>query len=193
VLGGWKGWIADDSFVHHYGHRTFIGAGIDWERSMYRNAGLFVEKWGLTRAPDTGAPIYPDDFLVTRRFDALRDVCPLPESVPYRDVTEALAAYYKGVALLGAGDASAAVPVLQAAVLGSPQTADFHNALGAALFEAARFDEAILVLTRAADLAPQDEAIRANLHDALELRRPRPVRDRKRSTAPRKRTAASRR
>ena len=30
VLAGWAGWIADDSFVHHFGHRTFIGAGIDW-------------------------------------------------------------------------------------------------------------------------------------------------------------------
>ena len=167
VLAGWKGWIADDAFVHHYGHRTFIGANIDWQRAMYRNAGVFAEKWGLARAADTGAPIYPDDFLNKRRFDATRDVCALPTSVRYTDVTEALAAYFSGVQLLQAGDANGAIPLLQAAADSSPEFADFHNALGAALCEAGRIVEGVAALNRAVELAPDDQAIRANLQDAM--------------------------
>ena len=167
ILAGWSGWIADDVFVHHYGHRTFIGENIDWQRAMYRNAGLFAEKWGLERAVDTGAPIYPDDFLSVRRFEPSRDMCPLPNDVRYLVVTDALAAYFSGVQLLQAGKAAEAITSLRSAVERSPEVADFHNVLGAALFEAGQIEDGIAELNRALELAPDDAAIRANLEDAM--------------------------
>jgi GT2 family glycosyltransferase/2-polyprenyl-3-methyl-5-hydroxy-6-metoxy-1,4-benzoquinol methylase len=166
VLGGWTGWIADDAFVHHYGSRTFIGEGIDQRHFMRKNADLFVRKWDLTRDPQTGAPMYLDEFFGSRRFNPETDRCPLPSDVPFVDITPALGAYYEGVHLLQLGDGAAAIPALQAAVDSSPETADFHNALGAAFFEAERFGEAVAALSRAASLAPHDESIRANLEEA---------------------------
>ena len=97
VLAGWKGWIADDSFVHHYGHRTFIGAGIDWQQSMHTNAQLYARKWGLTTDPTTGHPVYPADFLSVRQFESETCVYPLPTGVRMTNVTPALAAYFQGL------------------------------------------------------------------------------------------------
>ena len=37
--------IAADSFVHHFGGRTFIGSGVDHGALMRRNERLFREKW----------------------------------------------------------------------------------------------------------------------------------------------------
>jgi GT2 family glycosyltransferase/2-polyprenyl-3-methyl-5-hydroxy-6-metoxy-1,4-benzoquinol methylase len=169
VLAGWKGWIADDAFVHHFGHRTFIGAGIDYVDSMSKNGRLYAQKWGLEIDPQTGAPRYPADFLTSRTFEPATGVYPLPTNVSYVDVTPTLAAYHQGVQLLAAGQASLAVEALEQAIAGAPEVADFHNALGAALFEADRLPEAVTALTRAARLAPDDQSIRDNLNEALQV------------------------
>jgi tetratricopeptide (TPR) repeat protein/GT2 family glycosyltransferase len=44
--------IARDAFVHHFGHRTFIGSGTDLNALLERNQRLFQEKWG--RVEGTG-------------------------------------------------------------------------------------------------------------------------------------------
>ncbi|WP_315852320.1 glycosyltransferase [Paludisphaera rhizosphaerae] len=38
--------VADDLFVHHFGGRTFLGAGIDSERLLAENLAKFRAKWG---------------------------------------------------------------------------------------------------------------------------------------------------
>jgi GT2 family glycosyltransferase/2-polyprenyl-3-methyl-5-hydroxy-6-metoxy-1,4-benzoquinol methylase len=167
VFAGWSGWIADDVFVHHYGHRTFVGAGIDWRASMRTNGVLLARKWSLPLDPESGKPRLPDDFFTTRSFDPAQHICPLPEEVRYTQVTEPLAAYYRGIEALASGDVQAAIAHLQAATNGAPNVADFHNALGAALFEANQFEAAVTTLKRAAELAPQDESIAYNLREAL--------------------------
>ena len=52
MAAGYRAVIADDAFVHHYGSRTFLGAGIDGGALMRENQQRFVEKWsGNGRRP----------------------------------------------------------------------------------------------------------------------------------------------
>ena len=46
--------VAHDLFVHHFGSRTFAGAGIDAEKLLAENSDGFSRKWGM---PDVGQRI----------------------------------------------------------------------------------------------------------------------------------------
>ena len=48
--------IAEDAFVHHFGHRTFVGAGIDETALEIENRRKFEQKWRDRRVslPNTG-------------------------------------------------------------------------------------------------------------------------------------------
>ncbi len=46
--------IAHDLFIHHFGSRTFVGAGIDAEKLLEENQGRFAEKWGLAEGKGQG-------------------------------------------------------------------------------------------------------------------------------------------
>jgi GT2 family glycosyltransferase len=169
LLAGWVSWVAHGAFVHHYGHRTFIGAGIDWVASMKRNGKIFAAKWNVRLEGELVAKFDVRDLLARNSFNFARDYSPLPTDLTYVSVTPALAAYHRGVQLLEAGRSDDAVAALRDAVEGSPSIADFHNALGAAYAEAGRLDDAIASLVRAAELAPTSETIQANLADARQL------------------------
>ena len=43
--------VAHDLFVHHFGSRTFAGAGIDAEKLLQENSDKFSRKWGI---PEVG-------------------------------------------------------------------------------------------------------------------------------------------
>lgn len=45
IQAGYKAMIARDSFVHHFGGRTFVGSGVDFASIMSGNKRLFQEKW----------------------------------------------------------------------------------------------------------------------------------------------------
>jgi GT2 family glycosyltransferase/SAM-dependent methyltransferase len=174
LLAGWLCWMADDVFVHHYGHRTFIGEGIDWTQSMQRNGALFARKWGLPPAVD-GVSIPIGDILSRRSFDQTHDNCPLPENTAYTHVTPSLALYYRGVQLLAGGSPAAAIPVLLEAVAAEPSVADFRNALGAGFAEAGQWTAALRELTAAYNLAPGRSDILANLEEARVAAGPTPL------------------
>lgn len=42
--------IADASFVHHHGHRTFLANGVDWFALQQQNGGVLREKYGTAAA-----------------------------------------------------------------------------------------------------------------------------------------------
>jgi GT2 family glycosyltransferase len=169
MLAGWVGWIANDVFVHHYGHVTFIGAGIDWVESMKRNGRIFAGKWNVPLEGDYVASFDVLEVLRRYSFNVERDYCALPTDLTYVCVTAPLAAYYRGVQRLQAGDPRGALLALQEAVDGAPEVADFHNALGAAYCEAGMLYDAVASLSRAAELSPESESIRANLVEARQL------------------------
>ncbi len=50
---GWRAVIARDAFVHHFGGRTFAGAGVDFAGLMRRNEQLFRDKWAAPAAETT--------------------------------------------------------------------------------------------------------------------------------------------
>jgi glycosyltransferase involved in cell wall biosynthesis len=52
VLAGRHNRIAADVFVHHYGSRTFIGNGIDYQASLSGNMKIFDDKWNSLDARD---------------------------------------------------------------------------------------------------------------------------------------------
>src|SRR5208337_2896469 len=46
--------VAHDLFIHHFGSRTFTGAGIDAARLLEENGRRFAAKWGR---PVAGVPV----------------------------------------------------------------------------------------------------------------------------------------
>ncbi|TAM76063.1 glycosyltransferase family 2 protein [bacterium] len=68
-LAGYKIWMADDVFIHHYGHRTFAAAKIDYAATMERNWGIFAAKYGLDPVNRGG---YQIAHVLARPFDPLR-------------------------------------------------------------------------------------------------------------------------
>lgn len=169
LLAGWVSWVAHGAFVHHYGHRTFIGAGIDWVASMKRNGKIFAAKWNVRMEGEMVAKFDVRDLLARNSFNFQRDYSELPSDLTYISVTPALAAYHRGAQLLQAGRNTDAVAAFREAVEGSPLVADFHNALGAAYVEAGLLAEAVVAIERAAELEPGSETIQANLIEAREL------------------------
>lgn len=71
-MAGFRLWIADDSYVHHFGHRTFAALGEDYEELMRSNAMRYALKWDLPLDAD------PRGILPARPFDPERDRVPLP-------------------------------------------------------------------------------------------------------------------
>jgi len=53
IAAGWRAVIARDAYIHHFGHRSFAGAGVDLRALLERNQRLYNEKW---RGAVTGSP-----------------------------------------------------------------------------------------------------------------------------------------
>jgi len=47
AIAGYEARVAGDVFIHHAGHQTFKGAGIDYRESILRNWELFKAKYGI--------------------------------------------------------------------------------------------------------------------------------------------------
>ncbi len=70
-LAGFRLWIADDSYVHHFGHKTFDVVDEDYDALMRENGLRYVAKWDLPYDRD------PRGVLPGRAFDPARDRVPL--------------------------------------------------------------------------------------------------------------------
>jgi len=51
--------VAHDLFVHHFGSRTFTGAGIDANKLLSENGRKFAEKWGIGVGNGRAVPLEP--------------------------------------------------------------------------------------------------------------------------------------
>ena len=67
-------WLANDAFVHHWGHRTFAARGEDFNAIMERNWRVFAAKWELPEGQVRG---YELQRLVDVPFDPARHRFPL--------------------------------------------------------------------------------------------------------------------
>jgi len=70
-LAGIRLWVADDAYVHHFGHRTFTSLGEDYDTLLNGNAMRYAMKWGLPVGGD------PRGVMPQRAFDARLDRIPL--------------------------------------------------------------------------------------------------------------------
>lgn len=71
--------VAEDSFIHHFGSRTFAGEQIDHAARMSGNYARFMQAWGLVDADlDPATRGYPAERLVRdTTFDPARHHAPL--------------------------------------------------------------------------------------------------------------------
>jgi len=54
-LAGFRTVVAVDSFVHHFGHRSFLASGIDFGALLQENQRKYDEKWGANTPPSSPA------------------------------------------------------------------------------------------------------------------------------------------
>lgn len=74
-VAGYRLWIAEDVFVHHWGSQTFRAEKIDHAALIRTNYRLFAEKWGL---PPGASGSYDPQPLTMLPFKRERDYVPLP-------------------------------------------------------------------------------------------------------------------
>jgi len=83
-LAGFESRIARDCFVHHFGNRTFIGARIDFGKSLKQNWELFKKKWAIPSSVAYGES-YDLSHLLKEGFMPERHYCPLS---PIKDLSK---------------------------------------------------------------------------------------------------------
>jgi GT2 family glycosyltransferase len=76
---GYRIFVCDDVFIHHFGSQTFAANNVDWSATMRENWKKFARKWGF---PET----YPENGYVTtdvirRGFDRGLHYVPIARSV----------------------------------------------------------------------------------------------------------------
>lgn len=75
-MAGFELWVADDSFIHHFGHRTFALIDEDYGALLDENRLRYCAKWDFPLDGD------PRGLLPGRAFDPARDRIALPETAP---------------------------------------------------------------------------------------------------------------
>lgn len=139
LRAGWRLCVAEDSFVFHYGGRTFLGMGIveeDWRALMAENQRRFESKWTLKPG---------------ERVDAVQQARHVNRCA--RQAIER-------------GDFAEAVRLFKDAITLAPHEAQHYNDLGAALWQAGDAGRAYEQFTRALKRDPHYAEARDNLRQA---------------------------
>jgi GT2 family glycosyltransferase len=76
-LAGYEALVVKDSFVHHFGSRSFAAAGVDYQKQIVRQWDIFKAKWGIPAGTPFNAPVDLGEILA-RGFDPGRHFHPLP-------------------------------------------------------------------------------------------------------------------
>ncbi len=75
-LAGWRTLMAEDSFVHHFGSRSFVAGKVDYVAALDAKFAIFKRKWNLPPDLRQGAPM-PLECLVGDGFSPGLHVEPL--------------------------------------------------------------------------------------------------------------------
>lgn len=74
---GYRIFVCDDVFIHHFGSQTFAANHVDWSSTMRENWKKFARKWGYPQAyPEQG---YAPGVAIARGFERSRHFVPLPQ------------------------------------------------------------------------------------------------------------------
>lgn len=73
---GYKIFVCDDVFIHHFGSKSFAANNVDWQSTMHENWGKFARKWGYAEHAFNGS--YQPEQAIAGGFDRTRHYVPLP-------------------------------------------------------------------------------------------------------------------
>jgi GT2 family glycosyltransferase len=76
AVAGFRGVVAEDSFIHHFGSRTFVGEGLDHTAHMAENYRRFAAAWQLGDAA-TATGYSPAAAIESSQFEPERHHAPL--------------------------------------------------------------------------------------------------------------------
>ncbi|HZT11299.1 MAG TPA: glycosyltransferase family 2 protein [Candidatus Baltobacteraceae bacterium] len=77
---GYKIYVCDDVFIHHFGSQSFAANKVDYTATMHANWKKFAAKWGLPpEFPENGYDLRP---AIARGFDRRVHFVPLPPDAP---------------------------------------------------------------------------------------------------------------
>jgi GT2 family glycosyltransferase len=77
---GYRIYVCDDVFIHHFGSRSFVENKVDYTATMRSNWAKFAAKWEMPPAyPENG---YDSRPAIRRGFDRKRHYVPLPDPPP---------------------------------------------------------------------------------------------------------------
>ena len=170
-IAGFQSWIALDSFIHHFGNRTFVGEKIDYRSSLSKNWELFKEKWGLPIELPYGSP-YNLSQMKHTTFDPSVHYYPLEEEGNSGAKTpEEL--YHEVQPLLTNGDTHRAIGALERLLEKFPDFALAHNDLGVLYYHTDNKEKARHHYERAVEMMPENINFQKNMADfyCLELGR----------------------
>ena len=169
TIAGFQSWIARDCFVHHFGHRTFIGEKVDLSKSLHKNWGIFKGKWGLPAEMPYGSP-YRLSEMKNTRFDPSIHYYPLDiegvaKKLSANDVKTAEAQYSTIHANLNTRSSEEIMEDLAGLVESYPEFALAHNDLGVLYYTAGNKEKALQFYEKAVQLDPENMIFQKNLAD----------------------------
>lgn len=75
-IAGYKIWICNDVFIHHYGSKTFIGNQLNHTKLMAENWNNFKNKWKVSKETMQNEEINLST-IINQEFNSLLHFCPL--------------------------------------------------------------------------------------------------------------------
>ena len=169
AIAGFQSWIALDCFIHHFGHRTFIGEKVDLGESLHKNWDVFKEKWGLPADKPYGAPYRLSEMKHTR-FDPSIHYYPLgtksaASDKSNNDVKSAETLYSAIQANLNTKPSKQVIEDLKNLIATYPGFALAHNDLGVLYYRTGDKEKARRHYERAVELTPDNINFQKNLAD----------------------------
>jgi tetratricopeptide (TPR) repeat protein len=157
ALAGFEAWVVHDCFVHHFGNRTFWGAGIDFNESLKQNWELFKKKWGIPAAVAYGesydlSRLFKGAFIPEKHYDPLN---------PPRNLSK------EGEELFAAGDLEGAQKIFEEILTANPDEPEALNNLGVVASHQNHPDLAANYFNRALSVDPTHTEAMANLGSCL--------------------------
>lgn len=74
-IAGYKVWVCNDVFIHHFGQATF--SQMDYKGIIAENWQKFKEKWHIPREMTSG---YDPKPIIKQKFDHKLHYCPVVDS-----------------------------------------------------------------------------------------------------------------
>ena len=169
TIAGFESWIARECFIHHFGHRTFVGEQIDLQKSLLKNWEVFKEKWGLPGEMPYGSPYRLADMKSTQ-FDPAIHHYPLEKGnsimeKPSDDFKTAEAAYSAVLDSIHKKRPDKIIEELENFVDAYSKFALAYNDLGVLYYSTGDKEKAFEFYKRAVQLDPENMVFQKNLAD----------------------------